>query len=87
MNNGNPHDLSIERPKVMRCACSSLFQDALYGKGMRLHNPRKNGPNRDGKWSWNCTVCGPDSKTQKLRNYASKFGDPKYGPVQLYGCK
>lgn len=36
---------------VLECVCEHPFQDQRYGKGKRLHNPRK-----DGKYC--CTVCG-----------------------------
>jgi hypothetical protein len=42
---------TAKSPRVMDCVCESAYQDERYGKGKRLHNPKK-----DKKWS--CTVCG-----------------------------
>ena len=36
---------------IKRCTCTHEYQDARYGKGMRVHNKvEKNG-------KWRCTVC------------------------------
>ena len=36
--------------KIMRCHCTSDFQNKTYGPGNRVHNM--------GKEKWTCTVCG-----------------------------
>jgi len=36
---------------VKACVCSHEYQDKKYGKGMRVHNPKKGGGS-------SCTVCG-----------------------------
>lgn len=48
-----------EGVKVLPCTCSHEFQDATYGKGMRLHNV-----NKDGKAF--CTVCSPSYRRNKV---------------------
>ncbi len=45
-----------DRTKIIRCRCSSVGQDELYGNRMRLHNWA------DGNRVWRCTVC-LDTKT------------------------
>lgn len=36
----------------MKCNCAHEFQDKVYGKGIRVHNPCKEGK------AGRCTVCG-----------------------------
>ena len=36
---------------VLRCHCKHEFQDKVYGKGLRLHNAKKEGD------KFTCTVC------------------------------
>jgi len=35
---------------IFYCSCEHKDQDKRYGKGRRVHNPKKNG-------EWRCTVC------------------------------
>jgi len=44
-------DHTKANPKPMACTCTHAWQDAKYGRGRRLHNPRNNE-------KWACTVCG-----------------------------
>ena len=46
------------RTAVKRCAmkCDSTFQDATYGKHMRIHNRTMQHEAKD-KQGWRCTVC------------------------------
>jgi len=37
---------------IKKCYCEHAYQDAKYGKGMRVCNKRVNG--------YRCTVCGKD---------------------------
>ncbi len=46
-----PNNHTGSSPKVIACNCNHEYQDAKYGKGQRLHNPRKGD-------TWACTVCG-----------------------------
>ena len=39
---------------ILKCSCSSEYQDKRYGKGMRVHNIGKEGRA--------CTVCGNRKK-------------------------
>jgi len=57
MSKTTPHskDHTTKNPKPMECVCASEYQDKRYGKGMRLHNPTKDG--------WRCSVCGRELKT------------------------
>ena len=57
-NVGNFKQLAEAPPKILRCACNHLFQDEIYGKGRRLHNPHKVGASLIG---YHCTVCGSNS--------------------------
>jgi hypothetical protein len=41
---------------VRPCNCAHDFQDAYYGKGMRLHTTGKGGS--PGHITYRCTVCG-----------------------------
>jgi len=36
---------------IAKCTCVSVYQDAIYGKGMRAKNPTSSG-------GYKCTVCG-----------------------------
>lgn len=38
-------------PRILRCTCKHEWQDEKYGKGLRLHNAKK----EDKKYV--CTVC------------------------------
>lgn len=43
--------------QLIKCGCSSLFQDELYGKAVRLANETSNGQYR-------CTICSTVSGTK-----------------------
>lgn len=43
---------------VKPCSCHHPYQDSIYGKGMRLHNPFK----KDNDVGYRCTVCGMNPK-------------------------
>ena len=45
--------------KIMQCSCQSEFQDATYGKGMRVFNEI----GKDGKGGYRCTVCGKEASS------------------------
>jgi len=49
--------------KVMQCSCQSEFQDATYGKGMRVFNET----GKDGKGGYRCTVCGKEYSESSKR--------------------
>ena len=43
-------------PKAAKCTCAHDFQDARYGRGVRLHNPATG---KSGEMdALRCTVCG-----------------------------
>jgi hypothetical protein len=42
--------------KVIRCNCTSQYQDETYGKGNRLANEYAKG--------YRCTVCGRETKSE-----------------------
>ena len=42
---------------VKRCRCPNNFQDARYGKKMRVHNRTKQHEAK-GLRGWRCTICG-----------------------------
>lgn len=44
---------------VLKCTCNHEFQDAEYGKSMRLHSISD-----DGKKAY-CTVCSPSNRRNK----------------------
>lgn len=41
--------------KILTCECAHLVQDALHGKGRRVHNGLK--PGKGSTPSFRCTVC------------------------------
>ena len=41
--------------RIIKCICKNEFQDEKYGKGMRVHNEKKDG-------TFRCTVCGDEKK-------------------------
>ena len=47
----------MSKTVIRSCGCSSEYQDAVYGKGMRVHNEGK-GKNNDPVYR--CTVCGAE---------------------------
>lgn len=42
-------------PVTRKCSCVHPYQDQIYGKGMRLHNPAKK------MTGLRCSVCGHDT--------------------------
>jgi len=41
---------------ITQCVCEHKYQDSVYGKGNRVHNPcRTTTPQKTG---YRCTVCG-----------------------------
>ena len=46
------------RIAIKRCAakCDSVYQDAMYGKQMRIHNRTKQKEDKCHQ-GWRCTVC------------------------------
>lgn len=42
--------------QVLYCGCHHPQQDALHGKGMRVHNNSGLNP-KESKWHTTCTVC------------------------------
>ena len=40
---------------IIACSCTSTFQDARYGKGMRVHNYARKAQTNG---AWRCAVCG-----------------------------
>lgn len=44
------------KTRTMFCYCTSKYQDARYGMGLRLHN--KCTKQMPGQQNWRCTVCG-----------------------------
>lgn len=74
-NSGTSKELSIAPIKILKCSCRSEFQDRKYGKGMRVHNPAKDGA----LIKYNCTVCGPGPRKEiRLKLYAAKW-TPLFG--------
>jgi hypothetical protein len=51
--------MATERTVIMKCSCSHEFQDAVYGKGMRVHNVNTKGQAF-------CTVCSPSYRRNKI---------------------
>jgi len=47
----NERDHTQKDTKILPCTCQSEYQDQRYGKGNRVHNPRK-------EKTYACTVCG-----------------------------
>jgi len=55
---------TTEACKVMPCTCKHEFQDAHYGKGLRLHNRCRP---KDGERWYRCTVCGAERPAKGAR--------------------
>lgn len=45
--------------KVMSCKCQHEAQDAIHGKGFRVHNSTVKKATQD-SIVWRCTVCGSE---------------------------
>lgn len=45
-----------EKEMIIKCTCKHEFQDARYGKGIRVHNKIKS--KSSGMEEFRCTVCG-----------------------------
>lgn len=43
---------------IAPCTCQHKYQDEVYGKGLRVHNPCKYNKAADLKSGLRCTVCG-----------------------------
>lgn len=41
--------------RIFKCNCKHEQQDLMYGKGLRVFNPKGKGNSLDG---YRCTVCG-----------------------------
>ena len=41
--------------KILKCTCQHEYQDEIYGKGNRVHNPLKTSQHEQPKYR--CTVC------------------------------
>lgn len=49
---------------IKRCTCESLYQDRVYGKGLRVWNPTQKGRR--------CTVCGTTIIEESSKEISSK---------------
>lgn len=45
---------------ILDCYCYHAYQDAVYGKGRRVHNLKKNG-------GWVCSVCRTEHRGPTTR--------------------
>lgn len=43
---------------ILRCNCNHEYQDHVYGKQLRVHNPKKRDKGGNAPQEWRCTVCG-----------------------------
>lgn len=66
--------MAAENTIVLQCTCSDADQDAIYGKGKRLHNKRFVKGKEAGEAY--CTVCSPGMR--KLRLTSDKFPVPHH---------
>lgn len=70
----------MSKTVVIKCTCKSEFQDALYGKGLRLHNTSEISSGKNKKVAY-CTVCckrSSDKQTKDVlvteqKNFGVKF--------------
>jgi hypothetical protein len=53
-------DHTSDPTKILPCTCHHPYQDGKYGQNNRVHNPRKEGPNK--KPVYACTVCGREKE-------------------------
>lgn len=49
-----PQDRTASPSVVMHCICRHEYQDAIHGKGNRVHNPTNKTPDK----AFCCSVCG-----------------------------
>jgi hypothetical protein len=49
---------------IKPCSCKSVYQDNMYGKGMRVHNIKKDKTET-------CTVCQPGRRELRLKAHAA----------------
>lgn len=61
--------------KVLKCKCTSEFQDKVYGKGMRLHNVTED------KKKASCTVCEGSAKNAKRNNKKDNVASRPSKPI------
>ncbi len=57
-------------------SCKSEYQDAAYGKGMRVHNV---GKDADGIQESTCTVCVPSRSMARIRAHGLEHDKQKHG--------
>lgn len=60
----NPSKDHTAKPcKILECVCAHEYQDKVYGKWKRVHNPRAGGV-------YVCTVCGREREpgNQEVRH-------------------
>lgn len=48
---------------IISCSCVNEYQDKVYGKGLRVHNPRAKTKSQT-QQTFRCTVC----KAEKVRS-------------------
>lgn len=46
--------------KRLKCSCSNSYQDAVYGKGIRIMNEVTKANNKPGVKTFRCTVCSKE---------------------------
>ena len=65
---------------IKHCDCKSEYQDAIYGKNMRVHNV---GQEKDGRQLTTCTVCVPPRSMARLESHGREHNKKIHG--QLLG--
>lgn len=56
----------MNKTKVVKCTCEHKFQDAEYGKGMRMTTPG-NKAQQEGTFIVRCTVCKKEHNLGRTR--------------------
>ena len=57
--------------------CTSAYQDAVYGRGVRVFNIGKQ--NKAGATPETCTVCEPNALKKRLAAHARQHDPEKHG--------
>lgn len=55
---------------ILHCTCKHEWQDQRYGRGLRVHNQKKN-------LDWRCTVCGNVQSPSRTSSPGPKVTEPE----------
>jgi hypothetical protein len=61
----------MKTSKITACICAHEAQDALHGKGMRVHTKMKQ--REANNKMWRCTVCGKERESSLTQNFGKQL--------------